>query len=315
MSRPFDQALREARRTLVLGIGGGGDVVGALALARLSERLGTPAVLAGVTWERIAVDPYPGPRSIEQIVGGTRIGDAAVLISPDEGAATPEGVEFSESRLARHLGAETVLVDVSRGAARAAAGVEAAARELDCDLILFVDVGGDVLATGTEPGLGSPLCDAVMLAAAQEVERRLARLACVLGPGCDGELTTEEVIGRVAAIARSGGWLGTASVTAEVADELERAARANYTEASLQLARCARGEVGEAPIREGRRSVTLGPLGALCLFLDADVAYRMSSLAQAVRDAPDIIAGRDALAAIGVRTELDFERTRLGEGS
>ena len=35
------------------------------------------------------------------------------------------------------------------------------------------------------------------------------------------------------------------------------------TEASLQAARCARGEVGDALIRDGRRTVRLGPVGAL----------------------------------------------------
>ena len=83
--------------------------------------------------------------------------------------ATPEGVAFSEARMAAHLGAETVLVDVTGGAAGAAAGIAAAVAELGCDLLICVDVGGDVLAHGDEPGLASPLCDAVMIAAALRV--------------------------------------------------------------------------------------------------------------------------------------------------
>ena len=43
----FVAAVRAARRALVLGIGGGGDVVGALAVARLCESLGTPFALGG----------------------------------------------------------------------------------------------------------------------------------------------------------------------------------------------------------------------------------------------------------------------------
>ena len=43
-------------------------------------------------------------------------------------------------------------------------GLEQAGATLGADLLAFVDVGGDVLGTGTEPGLASPLCDAVMLA-------------------------------------------------------------------------------------------------------------------------------------------------------
>ena len=41
-----------------------------------------------------------------------------------------------------------------------------AARQLGCDLVVLLDVGGDVLAHGDEAGLASPLADAVLLAAA-----------------------------------------------------------------------------------------------------------------------------------------------------
>ena len=80
-------AVRAARRALVLGIGGGGDVVGALAVARLCESLGTPFVLGGVAWERFAIDPHPGPRAMAEIRGGRPLGDAAVLAGPQTGDA------------------------------------------------------------------------------------------------------------------------------------------------------------------------------------------------------------------------------------
>ena len=61
---------------------------------------------------------------------------------------------------------------------------------MGCDLIVFLDVGGDALAHGDEPGLGSPLCDAVMLAAADLLaEREVPVLGALFGTGCDGELT------------------------------------------------------------------------------------------------------------------------------
>jgi hypothetical protein len=70
----------------------------------------------------------------------------------------------------------------------------------------------------------------------------------------------------VAVGARAGAWLGAWALTPAIAGEVERAARSSHTEASLQVVRCARGETGTAPIREGRRSVELGPVGALALF-------------------------------------------------
>ena len=72
---------------------------------------------------------------------------------------------------------------------------------LERDLLLFVDVGGDVLAQGHEPGLRSPLCDAVMLAAADLLaEREVPVLGALFGTGCDGELTPTEVLERLAEV-------------------------------------------------------------------------------------------------------------------
>src|SRR5439155_2232082 len=249
------ERIQAARRALVLGIGGGGDVVGGLAVARLCEALGTPFALGGVAWERIPIDPHPGPRPMAEIEGGRPLGDAAVLASP--ATATPDGTAFSEARMASHLGAETVLVDVSGGAVGAASGIAAAMEALDCDLLVGVDVGGDVLARGAEPELASPLCDAVMVAAMLRASLPRDPLLAVIGPGCDGELTPAEVLTRVAELARAGSWLGTWGVTPRVAEELEAAASIVPTEASLQVVRAARGETGEHLIRGGRRRVEL----------------------------------------------------------
>ena len=292
----------------MLGAGGGGDVVGALALARLCEALGTEFALGGVAWERMPIDPYPGPRPSSEITGGKALGDHAVLAGP--GTATPEGVAFSESLMARHLGADTVLIDVSAGAPGATEGIDAACRALGCDLVICADVGGDILALGDEPGLASPLCDAVMLAASCAAEADV--LLAVIGPGCDGELTVAEVLARVAAGARAGAWTGTWSMPPAIADEVEVAAADSYTEASMQLVRCARGETGTAPIRDGRRHVELGPVGALTFFFDPRGALvDLAPLAPLVADAPDIESARSALSRAGVRSELEYERRRL----
>jgi hypothetical protein len=304
----FEASVRAARRALVLGIGGGGDVVGALALARRCEELGTPFALGGVAWERFAVDPSPGPRPPEEIFGGRPLGTHAILAAA--GTATRDGVAFSEAQVAAHLGVDTVLIDVTAGARGAAEGISAAAAELGCDLCLLVDIGGDAIAAGGEPGLASPLCDAVMIAAGLRLAGDPPCLLVVLGPGCDGELSPAEVVGRVAALARAEAWTATWSLTPAIADDVEAAAAASTTEASLQVVRCARGETGEVPIRDGRRRVSLSPVGALAFCFDLTAAARELPLARAVLDSDSIEAARAAQEALGVRTELDYERSR-----
>jgi hypothetical protein len=298
----------------MIGMGGGGDVVGALAVTELLERLGTEWVLGGVAWERSPIDPRPGPRSLEEFRGGRRCGPAAVLT--EGGTTSADGIEFSESKMAAHLGRAVLLLDITRGPSALADGLSEAATELGCDVIVLIDVGGDVLAHGHEPGLASPLCDAVMLAAGMILGRRREGtvIAAVYGPGCDGELTPAEVLERITELQAADALLGAWGLTPEACKLVERAADVVPTEASLMAVRCARGERGEAPIRSGRRTVELTPLGALTFFFDPLAAASSAvPLATAVAPAASLEEAHDALIAMGIRTELELERARARE--
>jgi hypothetical protein len=294
----------------VLGIGGGGDVVGALATARLCQAFGAEFVLGGVSWERWPIDPHPGPRRLDEILGGKPLSPATMLAG--EGTTTPDGTPFGESRMAGFLCSDTVLVDVSGGPEALARGLAEAARKLDCDLVVLVDVGGDVLAHGHEDGLASPLCDAVMISAGLRLAAEMPVIAAVYAPGCDGELSPHEVMERISALARCGAMLGSWGLTPAVCEQIEAAAHVVPTEASVMGVRCARGETGEAPIRRGLRSVELTPAGGATYYFDPQVARAGGEipLAEAVSAAGSLEAARDALAEMGIRTELDLEEAR-----
>jgi hypothetical protein len=294
---------------LVLGIGGGGDVVGALATARLCQAFGAEFVLGGVAWERWPIDPHPGPRMGAEIRGGRALNDRVLLAS--EQTTTPDGTPFAEARMAGFLCSETVLVDIGGGAATGEGLADAASR-LGCDLLIAVDVGGDVLARGDEEGLASPLCDAVMLAAVARTAERIPVLAGVYGPGCDGELTPAEVIERIAGLARCGALLGSWGLTPAVCEQIEAAAHVVPTEASMMGVRCARGETGAVPIRGGLRTVELTPAGAITFYFDPVTALREGAapLAEAVLGSQSLEDAQGSLNGLGLRTELDLERAR-----
>jgi hypothetical protein len=310
----LDSLLGRARRTLCLGIGGGGDVVGALATAELARTLGSEAILGGVTWERGPVDPAPGPRRLAEIEGLEDTLNRSVALA---GPATsgPGGFLFAESRIAGFLGEPTVLVDPHAGPAALADDLDQAARVLRCDLIALVDVGGDVLAHGHEPGLASPLCDSMLLAAAAHLAGRRALLGAVFGPSCDGELSSEEVLARIAEVAAGGGLLGAWGMTPPVVERLAGAVRVVPTEASAQALRCARGETGSAPIRGGARHVPLSPLGAITFYFDPVVAVRTAArLAAAIRTAGSLHEANRMLHELRVPTELGLEASRAQAG-
>jgi hypothetical protein len=301
--------LRAARRPLVIGMGGGGDVVGALATGE-SHRLydGGEPVLGGLAWERRPIDPVPGPRRIEEIVGGEPIAPGVLLAGPDTRVRDRE-VYFGESRMAGYLGEPVLLITIDAGPRAIADGLAAAGERLGADLIVFIDVGGDVLARGDEPGLRSPLCDAVMLAAAEHLRRRgIPVLLGIFGIGCDAELTGGEVAQRIALVAAAGGLAGVRGLTEPVAARLEGAMEHVPTEASAQAVRAYRGVYGTVAIRDGTRTLELAPTAALTVYLDVAAAFAAAGeLAQAVFSCGSLLEANAAMTALCVRTELDFE--------
>jgi hypothetical protein len=308
-----DALLAGARRPLVLGIGGGGDVVGALATyeaCRLSHGA-TPRV-GGVAWERRPIDPLPGPRSSAEIEGAEELAPG-VLLAGEQTRVRGRGIPFAESHMARFLGEPVLLLDITAGPGVLAAGLAAAVERLNADLLVLVDVGGDALAHGDEPGLASPLCDAVLLAAgARLADGPVPVLGGVFGIGCDGELTPDEVLDRLAEVAAAGGLAGMRGLTGPVVERLEAAVRSVPTEASAQALRCYRGERGQTTIRSGRRTVALSPLGALTVYFDVAAAVGSAArLAAAVAEARDLEHANDLLHERGVRSELDLEREAL----
>jgi hypothetical protein len=291
-------------------MGGGGDVVGALATAELARQYdGAEPVLGGLAWERRPIDPVPGPRRKEEIVDADRLAEGVLRAGPRT-RVRGRDMYFAESRMAGFLGEPTVLIDISDGAGAVAAGLAEASSGLDCDLVVFIDVGGDVLAQGDEPGLRSPLCDAVMLAAAGRLGRLgMPVLGGVFGIGCDAELTPAEVIARVAEVAAAGGLVGARGLTGPVAERLERAIEVVPTEASAQAVRAFRGATGPVTIRGGSRSVELSSVAAITFYLEIEAMIRATGrLALAVDQAESLEEANEALHAIGVRTELDLER-------
>jgi hypothetical protein len=301
--------LSTARRPLVLGIGGGGDVVGALATAEACRIYHDAApVVGGVAWERQVIDPAPGPRAADEIEAARELAPGVLAAGPAT-RVRDSGVLFAEARVAQLLDEETLLLDVTRSPSQLADSLGVVGDELGCDLFVFVDVGGDILAHGDEDGLASPLCDAILLAAAARLGRGRPVLGGIFGAGCDGELTPDEVLARVAEVAAAGGLAGVRGLTLPVVERLERAVEAVPTEASAQALRCFRGERGTTAIRGGRRTVQLSPVGATTIYFDPTAAVASAAqLARAVEDCSDIEEANERLHGLGLRTELDYER-------
>lgn len=302
--------LRRSRRPLVIGMGGGGDIVGALATAEMSRVYdGGEPMLGGLAWERRPIDPLPGPRSADEIEHAEVLAPG-ILLATARTAVRGRRVRFAESRMAEFLRQPTILITLHEGPATIASGLAEAARRLERDLLVFIDVGGDVLAQGHEPGLRSPLGDAIMLAVAARLQRQgLDVLGGIFGIGCDGELTPAEVLNALSDLAQVGGLVGARGLTESTARRLQEAVQLVPTEASAQAVKAFSSPAEAAPIRGGTRSIERTAAATVTFYLDVSVAYeRLGRLAQAVDGASSLEEANDALHALSVRSELDLER-------
>jgi hypothetical protein len=229
--------------------------------------------------------------------------------------STTTGVRFAESDVAALYNTETLLVDLSQGVTGVVSGLRAAMQALQADLLVGIDVGSDSLATGHEPGLRSPLADAMMLAAFYQLSGDFPCLWGVFGYGSDAELTIAEIDHALSVVAQHGGLLGTWGMTPAITAEMRRAITHVRTEASAIAVDCATGATGVKSIRDGTRSVVLSPVCTVTFYLSPRVLYEhVATLARLVVDAPSLAAASTILTSRGVRTEYAFEQEMLQRG-
>jgi hypothetical protein len=309
--RTLENIFKNSKRAILLGIGGGGDIVGTIPTAKLLENFGVENVMGGLSWERSVIDPVPGPRNFHETLNARKINDTVWYTN--QKTTTSTGVRFAESWIAEFYGRETLLVDINCGAKEVVKGLLDAADKLDADLIVGIDVGGDAIAFGNEPGIMSPLADAIMTASLSELEKRMPTVMGVFGFGCDGELTMPELEKSIRKIAREGGLLGSWGITHDTLKELEKVVEIVPTEASRLPVEAAKGIFNRTTIRSGRRSVSLSVISTITFYLSPSVVFeKISKPARTISDCRSLAEANEALHNLGLKTELDYELERLG---
>ncbi|MFF4421555.1 DUF1152 domain-containing protein [Streptomyces sp. NPDC001549] len=208
-------------RDLYIAAGGGGDPVGTLIAARAltADRAGPadPPLIATYAWERPEVDPTARPLGEGDFdglahegggigVGGTGVGGFGsggigggfrgggfASFTPATRARPPAGSTMPA--LARDLPARLLLLDPARGLSSLARQISSMARAAG-GRIRVVDIGGDILTHGNEPGLCSPFGDALTLAACHLTG--IPATVHIAGPGLDGEIGERPLLERLA---------------------------------------------------------------------------------------------------------------------
>lgn len=314
----------EGRKVLVLGIGGGGDSVGALPVYQALKQYGALPQLGGLTWKRGAHDPEARPRRIDEFVEIERVNDAIGLAGT--ATRTVEGIRHVEADIAELLTEKIVVIDISGGAAHVRRGLEEYVDAEGIAQVIAVDVGGDALCIGSEPTIRSPLCDQIMLKALSTVPGALLGVA---GLGADGELPLAAFRDRFAGLRSRGAYLGALDVSEEDAALLRRILDGGKSESSacilamreqLGAEQCAQARAAmnsNAPdldallatteaisLRNGTRKGEVSVLTAMTLFFDLAHVFATSLFCTRIPDDTNVEGVDRTLREAGMRTEF-----------
>jgi len=301
--------LRSARSALVVGIGGGGDIVSSIPIRNYLRRQGLRVVLGSTTWERYVVDPEPGARRLDEIMNIERLSETSALASGD--TVSKKGVRFTASIVSEQLKERVLLLDPNLGVRGLVDGLLSAAKKLELDAVVGVDGGGDVLSSGSERNVRSLLLDSMMLSAI--VGLGMPSLLAVIGCCTDGELTLEEFLLQLSKVAKFGGIQGAEAVMPEDARMMEEIVPKTQSEVSRLILAAWRGESGRFRIRGGSREAEVTPLAKIMFFIDpAVVLERINPVAKKLLKTRSLEEANEAVRMLGLPTELDFERSLVG---
>jgi len=199
LSQSIDNRLSGMRNVLVAGAGGGYDVVcGVPLIVALAER--------GIKVHVASLSSTP----INDIDGGIVHRPELVEVTPTSTRPSyfPEGwlSRWLTDRLGRDV---SVYCFGATGVGPLYASYQYLIERLAIDCVIAVDGGVDSLLRGDEYSLGSPLEDALTLAALSLVDGP-DRILAAVGFGAErlDRISHAQVLARIADLQRAGAWLG-----------------------------------------------------------------------------------------------------------
>ncbi|MDW4908741.1 DUF1152 domain-containing protein [Streptomyces sp. ADMS] len=283
---------------LIVAAGGGGDAVAAAMLDAALYGNSERAVILTYAWDRLLIDPVPGPRGSDDFTGLELLTPAVWTVPAEARPNAPAGSTLP--RLATELPHSFALIDPGQG-------VEGVTRQLE-ELVTFLqptsidllDVGGDVLARGDEPTLKSPLADSLALAACGQVNAPIRLL--VAGPGLDGELSHEDLQGMLGPLVHT--------FTAEDAEPISAVLEWHPSEATGMLAATARGVRGTCEVRDAGLPIPLTDESPTVHEVDLDEALGRNELARAIMSTTTLDQVEALSREVCGFSEIDYERNK-----
>lgn len=286
----FTDLALQSQNVLIIGIGGGGDVIAALPIANYLLKLGEKRLYIGSTacsWLAENASPDDNPDALRVVMGPcvydvNGLTDSTVIfrtIALVTRQSHFNGVNPAEALLIDQLPGTAFVAGLTLGVSGLASGLTAAIKSWNIDLVVAVDVGSDSWHNGKEVlGAKSALVDFMALAALYDLE--IPTVYGLAGFGLDGEMLPHELEARVAHVMSAGGFLGGLGLTQTDVRDISIACQKFPDPILSMLPLAAQGKHGWHRVNTYSpwgTPVYVGPLAANILFFDLKTLCRENS--------------------------------------
>ncbi|MGB0372467.1 MAG: DUF1152 domain-containing protein [Opitutales bacterium] len=280
----------ESKRALILGIGGGGDAVQGIPIARLLRQLGVEEVgMGGVSCQWWTPEGNPLAEKWGSAVMGPTVYSLDDL-SPAERVHDQVAIINSSSKVGERAPCEAIIYDIlpadyvcvvglENGVVGLRDSLQAFVTERKIDLVIGVDIGSDTFTDGKEAAPAkTAMVDFSVMSALMQLD--VPSVYGVSGYGCDGEMHLEELDVRVARVMKAGGFIGAHGITQQDAVLMEQACERYGDPVEPMSYKAARGEIGLHNVwTHGPHGtvVKVTPLGAVMMLFDAKTLAESNS--------------------------------------
>lgn len=266
-----------SKTAMIMGMGGGGDVILTVPLANYLTLLGVQTIYVGGVSSQWW-NPSGGP-SISNFVIGPKVYDVAELthsvlwapmVARVNGKSMAEGHRPAEAAVSEVVPWETFIGGLTQGVAGLRDSLNQVIAERNVDLFIGADIGAHTFHDGKEASPPFTSLISFMTLSAL-IQLNCPAIYGFAGYTCDAEMEIEELDERVGKIMRAGGFLGAYGLSQQDVEDYLKASHAFPDPILPLVAHAAQGDLGlkKIPVMApwGRRAY-ITPSSAVFFFLD-----------------------------------------------
>jgi hypothetical protein len=271
----YEDYIKSANKILIVGMGGGVDILGVLLVNESIIKGRRKAILGSIHGV-----------SFKKFEGLEQVNDSVAWVG--EKTRIRIRRRFAEPHVAKITGQKLALFSQEYGVRGLSDDFNDFIKKENIDLTIFVDTGMDSLITGDENDLGTPRTDQTSLAVA--VNLKCAKFLANIGFGVEPEISHYYILRNISQIVARGGFLGASGLSYAIAEKylpiLENIIEKVPSSTVSSICQALKGKFGlwknPAPWTKGL--VFLSPLMLIIFYFDIDVVYSLNSIAKSLQN-------------------------------